>query len=52
MLTTFDLDEYVFGAIQAGASGFLLKDLAAHQVVAAVRTVSTGDALAPWSPAG
>jgi DNA-binding NarL/FixJ family response regulator len=45
MLTTFDLDEYVFGAIKAGASGFLLKDLAARQVVTAVRTVTAGDAL-------
>jgi DNA-binding NarL/FixJ family response regulator len=45
MLTTFDLDEFVFGALQAGASGFLLKDLAASQVVTAVRTVSAGDAL-------
>jgi DNA-binding NarL/FixJ family response regulator len=45
MLTTFDLDEFVFGALQAGASGFLLKDLAASQVVNAVRTVSAGDAL-------
>jgi DNA-binding NarL/FixJ family response regulator len=45
MLTTFDLDEFVFGALQAGASGFLLKDLAASQVVNAVRTVSSGDAL-------
>jgi DNA-binding NarL/FixJ family response regulator len=45
MLTTFDLDEYVFGALQAGASGFLLKDLAAAQVVTAIRTVTAGDAL-------
>ncbi len=45
MLTTFDLDEYVYGALQAGASGFLLKDLAARQVVTAVRTVTAGDAL-------
>ena len=45
MLTTFDLDEFVFGALQAGASGFLLKDLAASQVVNAVRAVSSGDAL-------
>ena len=45
MLTTFDLDEYVFGALQAGASGFLLKDLAAVKVVSAIRTVSAGDAL-------
>jgi DNA-binding NarL/FixJ family response regulator len=45
MLMTFDLDEYVFGALQAGASGFLLKDLAAAQVVTAIRTVTAGDAL-------
>lgn len=45
MLTTFDLDEYVYGALQAGASGFLLKDLAAAQVVTAIRTVTAGDAL-------
>jgi DNA-binding NarL/FixJ family response regulator len=45
MLTTFDLDEYIYSALQAGASGFLLKDLAARQMVAAVRTVSAGDAL-------
>jgi DNA-binding NarL/FixJ family response regulator len=45
MLTTFDLDEYVFSALKAGASGFLLKDLAARQVVTAVRTVTAGDAL-------
>ncbi|HEX3931344.1 MAG TPA: response regulator transcription factor [Nocardioides sp.] len=45
MLTTFDIDEYVYNALQAGASGFLLKDLAARQMVSAVRTVSAGDAL-------
>ncbi|MFZ2016507.1 MAG: response regulator transcription factor [Nocardioides sp.] len=45
MLTTFDIDEYVYNALQAGASGFLLKDLAARQMVTAVRTVSAGDAL-------
>ncbi len=45
MLTTFDLDEYVFAALRAGASGFLLKDLAANRVVSAVRLVSAGDAL-------
>ncbi|HEX6867616.1 MAG TPA: response regulator transcription factor [Candidatus Limnocylindrales bacterium] len=45
ILTTFDLDEYVYAAMQAGASGFLLKDVSAEQLVAAVRTVSIGDAL-------
>ena len=45
MLTTFDLDEYVYDALRAGASGFLLKDLPAAQLVAGVRTVAHGDAL-------
>ena len=45
MLTTFDLDEYVYDALRAGASGFLLKDLPARQLVAGVRTVADGDAL-------
>ncbi|MGH9151950.1 MAG: response regulator [Acidimicrobiales bacterium] len=45
MLTTFDLDEYVFDALRAGASGFLLKDATAEELVAAVRTISAGDAL-------
>jgi DNA-binding NarL/FixJ family response regulator len=45
MLTTFDLDEYVFDALRAGASGFLLKDTPAAQLTAAVRMVSAGDAL-------
>jgi DNA-binding NarL/FixJ family response regulator len=45
MLTTFDLDEYVYDAIRAGASGFLLKDLPAAQLVAGVRTVTEGEAL-------
>ena len=45
ILTTFDLDEYVYAAMQAGASGFLLKDVSAEQLVGAVRTVSVGDAL-------
>ena len=45
ILTTFDLDEYVFGALQAGASGFLLKDVPCQQLVDAVRTVASGDAL-------
>jgi DNA-binding NarL/FixJ family response regulator len=45
ILTTFDLDEYVYSALKAGASGFLLKDLPPEQLAAAVRTVSQGDAL-------
>jgi DNA-binding NarL/FixJ family response regulator len=44
-LTTFDLDEYAFGALQAGASGFLLKDVRPGELVAAVRTVAAGDAV-------
>jgi len=45
ILTTFDLDEYVFAALQAGASGFLLKDTPAEDLVEAVRLVAAGDAL-------
>ena len=45
MLTTFDLDEYVIEAFRAGASGFLLKTAPRDQLVAAVRTVQTGEAL-------
>jgi DNA-binding NarL/FixJ family response regulator len=45
MLTTFDLDEYVYAAMRAGASGFLVKDTPREQLIAAVRTVSQGDAL-------
>ena len=45
MLTTFDLDEYVFDALRAGASGFLLKDVPPEQLVAGVRVVNEGDAL-------
>jgi DNA-binding NarL/FixJ family response regulator len=45
ILTTFDLDEYAFGALRAGASGFLLKDVRPHELVAAVRTVASGDAV-------
>jgi DNA-binding NarL/FixJ family response regulator len=45
MLTTFDLDEYVFDALHAGASGFLLKDTPPDQLVAGLRAVATGDSL-------
>ncbi|MGH2935745.1 MAG: response regulator [Gaiellaceae bacterium] len=45
VLTTFDLDEYVYGAIRAGASGFLLKDAPREQLGTAVRTVARGEAL-------
>ncbi len=45
ILTTFDLDEYVYAALRAGASGFLLKDLSPEQLIAAVRLVAAGDAL-------
>ena len=45
VLTTFDLDEYVFEALRAGASGFLLKDATAEDLIAAVRAVAAGDAL-------
>ena len=48
ILTTFDLDEYVDAALRAGASGFLLKDALADDVLAAIRTIASGDAvLAP-----
>ncbi|WP_243228343.1 response regulator transcription factor [Microbacterium sp. CIAB417] len=48
VLTTFDLDEYAFGAIRAGASGFLLKDAQRQELLAAIRAVHRGDAvLAP-----
>ncbi|MER8045812.1 response regulator transcription factor [Streptomyces sp. NPDC094032] len=45
VLTTFDLDEYVFGALRAGASGFLLKNTEAKDLIAAVRTVAGGEGL-------
>jgi DNA-binding NarL/FixJ family response regulator len=45
MLTTFDLDEYVYDALRAGASGFLLKDVPAEQLVDAIRVVAEGEAL-------
>lgn len=45
VLTTFDLDDYVYGSLRAGASGFLLKDADGDQLVEAVRIVAAGDAL-------
>jgi DNA-binding NarL/FixJ family response regulator len=45
ILTTFDLDEYVYAALRAGASGFLLKDALAEDLLAAVRTVASGEAV-------
>lgn len=45
VLTTFQLDEYVFGALRAGASGFLLKDAGPQQIIDAVRQVAAGDAI-------
>jgi DNA-binding NarL/FixJ family response regulator len=45
ILTTFDMDEYVFGALHAGAAGFLLKDASRERLVDAIRVVHVGDAL-------
>ena len=45
VITTFDLDEYVYEALRAGASGFLLKDSPRHDLIAAVRAAAAGDAL-------
>ena len=45
MLTTFDLDEYAFAALKAGASGFLLKDVPSHELLFAIRSVHSGDAV-------
>ena len=45
MLTTFDMDEYVYEAFRAGASGFLVKDVPPEQLVAGIRSVASGDAL-------
>jgi RNA polymerase sigma factor (sigma-70 family) len=45
VLTTFDLDEYVYEALRAGASGFLLKDTPAEQLIAAIHTLAAGEAL-------
>ncbi|MGH4020053.1 MAG: response regulator [Pseudonocardiaceae bacterium] len=52
VVTTFDLDEYVFDSLRAGASGFLLKDIDPEEMVAAVRTVHAGDALLAPSVTG
>jgi len=45
ILTTYDLDEYAFGALNAGASGFLLKDADPAELIGAIRTISRGDAV-------
>src|SRR3954452_14794127 len=45
ILTTFDLDEYLLGALRAGASGFLAKDVPAEDLITAIRTVAAGDAV-------
>ena len=45
MLTTFDLDDYVYAALRAGASGFLLKDAPPEQLIEAIRVIADGDAL-------
>ena len=47
ILTTYDLDEYVYDALAAGASGFLLKDVAAEQLLAGIHTIAEGDSLSP-----
>jgi DNA-binding NarL/FixJ family response regulator len=45
VLTTFDEDDYVYGALRAGASGFVVKDMALNDILAAIRVVAVGDAL-------
>ncbi|OYO08430.1 response regulator transcription factor [Enemella evansiae] len=50
VLTTFDLDEYVYAALRAGASGFLLKDAGPHDLLAAIRAVHAGDAVVAPAP--
>ncbi|WP_431981435.1 response regulator [Streptomyces qinglanensis] len=45
ILTTFDDDEYIYGALRAGASGFLVKDMALDDIIGAIRVVAAGDAL-------
>ena len=53
ILTTFDIDDYVYAALRAGATGFLLKDTEPEELIHAVRVVARGDALiSPSSPAG
>jgi DNA-binding NarL/FixJ family response regulator len=52
MMTTFDLDEYVYHALKAGASGFLLKDARREQLTGAVRVVAGGEALLPRASPG
>ncbi len=53
ILTTFDLDEYAFSALKAGASGFMLKDVPPGELLAAIRSVHSGDAVvAPPPPGG
>jgi DNA-binding NarL/FixJ family response regulator len=52
ILTTFELDEYVYEALRAGASGFVLKDMPPEQWVAAIRTVAAGEACCPRSSPG
>jgi DNA-binding NarL/FixJ family response regulator len=47
VLTTFDLDEYVYEALRAGAGGFLLKDAPSGQIAEAVRTIAAGETLLP-----
>jgi DNA-binding NarL/FixJ family response regulator len=47
MLTTFDVDELVYGALRAGASGFLLKDVSPEELVRAVRVVADGERCSP-----
>ena len=50
VLTTFDLDEYVYAALRAGAAGFLLKDAGPSELLAAIRAVHTGDAVVAPGP--
>ena len=45
VLTTFDDDDYVYGALRAGASGFLVKDMALEDILTAIRVVAAGDAM-------
>ncbi|MFD5697888.1 response regulator, partial [Streptomyces lasiicapitis] len=52
VLTTFDDDDYVYGALRAGASGFLVKDMALDEILAAVRVVAAGDGLIAPSVTG